>query len=150
MQVIFQGDEAAIADNFRHFWAKLVTGAKLEHHCARGLIGKYVQSIRPHMKITDGEKVCRIEGEFDFLYVCGVSSKKPYYHTNFHAVGRPKEGVSFQVETFNGVQVTFDGFEMVEIREVGEAWQHLSKAFTTCRNFQFAVEHYGEGYEQQA
>ena len=48
-------------------------------------------------------------------------------------------------KTYNGFEFTVTGVERVMIPALPGEWIGRSKAFTTCRNYQFGVRYHGQG-----
>lgn len=125
---------------FKYWWMKDVVDYDLSVHCARCLRGRYDTRIRKDMHTND-----RLLLRTDLVYLCGVSVRG--WAQNFHAAARAAPGKSFTVPTFNGFEVRFENAERIEIEPLPNGWSGLPKAFTTCRNFQFAVQMSGANTE---
>lgn len=119
---------------FRFWWLKSVNDYRYDVHCARCLIGPYKRRISKHMA-TDHPVDLRGE----LVYLCGVS-EPIRWQNNFHAVAKLAEGQSFVVETYNGFAARFDNAVQIPIVALPDGWRGLPKSFTTCRNYQFAVQ----------
>lgn len=117
---------------FRYWWLKHVVGYDLSVHCARCLRGKYDRRINRQM--ATGEP---IELASPLVYLCGVS---PRWVTNFHAAAEHAPGRRFEVDTYNGFTVRFANARRIDIEPLPEGYDGLPREFTTCRNFQFAVQ----------
>lgn len=130
MYVTIDGPSSQL-HGFKYWWLKSVVGYDLSVHCARCLRGSYDR--RMNKTMGTGEKIA-LRG--DLVYLCGVS---PRWSTNFHAAARVAEGQSFEVDTYNGFRVRFENAERIEFPSLPDDYAGLPKAFTTCRNFQFAV-----------
>lgn len=124
---------------FPYFWVKYVHGVNLNVHCANCLKGPY--SRRPGMRYGQRPFVNHPyildESEAPFVYVCGVTGN---WNNNLHIALRPDPHAEpFAVETHNGYVIGIEGATRVEIPELPRGYHDLPDAFTTCRNFQFAV-----------
>ncbi len=123
---------------FRYFWLKYVSDFKSDVHCARCLIGPYSTAVSNDMLTRRTIALNEVSG-WDYLYLCGVSPKWP---TNFHLAMKPGNDI-IKMKTYNGFEVVVTGAERMDIPSLPDGWNGLSKAFTTCRNYQFGVRYYG-------
>lgn len=119
---------------FRYLWLKNVVGVDLTQHCARCLLGKYVENISPRTHSHP-----EIELRDGVYYLCGVSL--PYvWDKNFHLAFSYCEGSRIEYEN-NGISVVIENAQRMPIMETyideshPKAWK---KEFRTCRNWQFA------------
>ena len=133
------------ASAYKYFWAKIVHGANLNQHCARGLLGSYVKSLGPDSRST----VIYVDvPDGSFLYVCGVArgynANRPHtYAKNFHLAVQPKIGSIARVVGCDGLEVTVEDAEALVIPELQDGYNGLDLRFTRCRNYQFAVAYFG-------
>ena len=118
----------------RYLWLKHVTGVDLNVHCARCLVGKYMDNISPHNPHTTD-----IQLNNGIYYLCGVSL--PYvWEKNFHIAFEYSEGSRIEYAN-NGISVVIENAIELPISESyidqnnPNAWR---KEFRTCRNWQFA------------
>jgi hypothetical protein len=123
-------------EGFKFWWLKSVIGYDLNVHCARCLRGPYERQIHKSMRTN-----IKVELRGDLVYLCGVS---PRWQTNFHAAAEIALGETFDAETYNGFIVRFYNARQLDIPALPDGWRGLPKAFTTCRNFQFAVARSGD------
>lgn len=119
---------------FRYLWLKHVTGVDLSVHCARCLVGKYMDNISPRVPHT-----ADIQLDNGVYYLCGVSL--PYiWANNFHIAFEYSEGSHIECES-NGISVVIENAVALPISEEyidqsdPNAWR---KEYRTCRNWQFA------------
>lgn len=119
---------------FRYLWLKRVTGVDLSVHCARCLLGKYMDNISPHAPHTTD-----IQLDNGVYYLCGVSL--PYvWDKNFHVAFEYSEGEVVQT-SYNGISVVIENAKALPISESyidqtdPNAWR---KDYRSCRNWQFA------------
>jgi hypothetical protein len=119
---------------FRHWWLKRVEGFDLSVHCARCIRGPYDRRIRRDMPTG-----VSIDIAAPMVYLCGVASNRRWIN-NFHAPVVWTEGASAEFSTFNGFDVRFDNARAIAIEALPDGYLGLGKDFTTCRNFQFAVQ----------
>lgn len=117
---------------FRYWWLKSVGDYDLSVHCARCLRGPYDRRVGRNMALNQP-----VELRGDLVYLCGVS---PRWSTNFHAAVERAPGEGFEVQTYNGLTVRFDNGREISIEPLADGWNGLDRSFTTCRNFQFAVQ----------
>lgn len=121
-----------VMSGFRFWWLKSVVDYDLDVHCARCLRGKYERRVSKHMRLNHP-----VELRGDLVYLCGVSPKWP---TNFHAAIAHEVGSVVEMRTYLGHTVRFENGRRIEIEPLPDGWDGRPKAFTTCRNFQFAVQ----------
>lgn len=119
---------------FRYLWLKRVIGVDLSVHCARCLVGKYMDNISPRNPHT-----IDIQLDDGIYYLCGVSM--PYnWAKNFHLAFEYAEGSRIEYAS-NGISVVIENARALPISESyidqsdPNAWK---KEFRTCRNWQFA------------
>ncbi len=111
--------------NFRYFWIKYVKGTDLSKCCAKSLIGEYSK-----FKYYKNIDFTLNEHEFEYLYICGVST--PYvYDNNLHIALKYKRGSDVVINE-KGVSMTIRNTERIEIKE------HKGHKFSYCRNWRFA------------
>lgn len=120
--------------NFKYLWLKTVEDVDLSQHCAKCLIGKYDNRISPEKCIYKD-----IDLQDKYYYLCGVS--KPYnWSMNFHLAFRPCNGNKIAFSK-NGICVEIEDAEIIEISPNNINLLDVNagkKAFSTCRNWQFA------------
>lgn len=118
----------------RYLWLKRVTGVDLSVHCARCLVGKYMDNISPSAPHTTD-----IALDNGIYYLCGVSL--PYvWAKNFHLAFEYCEGSRIEYES-NGISVVVENAAALPISEdyIDQADPNAHrKEFRTCRNWQFA------------
>jgi hypothetical protein len=117
---------------FRYWWLKSVQDYDLSVHCARCLRGPYDRRIGRAMLLNQP-----VELRGDLVYLCGVS---PRWSTNFHAAAERVPGETFDVPTYNGLTVRFENGRQIPIEPLPDGYRGMDKTFTTCRNWQFAVQ----------
>ena len=132
-------------EGFNYFWLKYVLGFDPAHHCAQCLIGPYDDRFGGEVRygsqrtLVDTPMVLD-RSPFECIYLCGNSG---VWRLNLHVAFIHKPGESFMVPTFNGYQVIVENGVRLPIPPLRDKWRGLPKAFTTCRNFQFAVAFFG-------
>lgn len=138
MRIKVTADAAERTSEFKYLWAKFVTGANLDVHCAKCLLGPYSKVIRVGMEL--GESILDAPVKpFDFFYLCGVTAR---WETNLHLAARRAPGKTAKVTAFNGTVFEIPDFELIPIHALPVGFMGKLKAFTTCRNWQFAVQEY--------
>jgi len=133
MELTILGDEPRLT-GFRHWWLKDVVGYDLNFHCIQCLLGRRDRQITPTMHLN-----VSIPMRGSLVYLCGVAQRWRW-DDNFHAVAEACPGSSFELQTFNGLTVRFTDARRILIEPLPDGWSGLPKSFTTCRNFQFAVQ----------
>lgn len=123
-----------VTGDFKYLWLKTVENVDLSVHCARCLIGKYDNRIKPFkglrtdLLLTD-----------NIYYLCGVSS--PYrWENNFHLAFKPCEGSSVEYSN-NGIDIVIENAERIDISDKYIDSRNINagkRDYFTCRNWQFA------------
>lgn len=125
-----------ISAPFRYLWLKYITGANLNHHCAKGLLGSYSKRISPRTGKEEG--IILSEHPAKILYLCGVSS--PYrWEKNFHLAFLPEQGAHIEYES-NGIAITIANaerihFEAYNAKDRSQSEHRDKAAYHTCRNW---------------
>jgi len=123
---------------FRYFWGKTVNGFDETVHCAKCLIGDYSKQIARNMLANTELEIKLNEGQL--FYICGVS--EPYkWANNAHIALRQKDGAEAKLTLYTGDILHIRGAEQVHFDDsvAMTEYGHKTKAFTTCRNFQFGA-----------
>lgn len=122
---------------FSYLWLKHVTGVNLTVHCAHCLLGEYDPRIKANL--TEVSNITLPDAPYHYL--CGVS--RPYvWSRNFHLAFREKEGSRLTVQR-NGIHIEIGNAEEVTFSQddIDPGDPHAkSKAYFTCRNWQFAYK----------
>lgn len=137
MKIKLQGSGEKLT-GFRYFWMKTVTGFTPSSHCARCLKGEYSKEVGKDMQV--GQEIELDYPEGTILYLCGVSV--PYvWKDNFHLAMRVKKGDEITAELHTGQSLSIKDAEPIRFDSTvsDEHYGHKSRAFTTCRNFQFGA-----------
>lgn len=137
-------DRATRLTGFRHFWLKRVVGFNPSQHCAGCLKGSYVEGVVGVGMPADVDlNFGAAAGEL--FYLCGVAS--PYqWANNAHLAFRAMPGSVARLTLFNGGLLTVVDAAPVLFTDAQalEFYPGKSRAFLTCRNFQFgAALHHG-------
>jgi hypothetical protein len=136
------------SNEFAFLWSKHVFGINPTNHCAACLVGPFDRTIRRGM--VDG--IYPIKMRAPFFYICGVAPFSAPHRSperaqslarNFHLAVKHMAGSQAMAETFNGIRFIVHDAERVSIAPLPLGWRGLGPEFTTCRNFQFAVEQFG-------
>ena len=123
-----------VSSPFKYLWLKSVEGVDLTQHCARCIVGKSSKAVSNTMK-----EAADIELGDGIYYLCGVAL--PYnWNRNFHLAICARIGHNFTYE-HNGIRVEIEDGEPLPISPeyIDAGDKHANtKAFNTCRNWQFA------------
>lgn len=143
MRVFFRVDDD-LSREFLYFWGYIVRGFDPRFHCQKCFIGRKIRGVSPRMK--PGEVIDVRVREMELVYLCGVCHSYAL-EFNFHMPGRAVAGAHATRVTPGGVVVEAHNFEPLTI-DPEPARLHFpsrSRKFLTCRNFQFAVQHFQTG-----
>lgn len=125
-------EKMKITGSFRYLWLKTVEDVDLSQHCARCLIGKYDDRFKKGSFPLDLED--------KVYYLCGVSA--PFkWADNFHLAFMPADAEETVSVAYNGIEIEISGARRLPIEEqyIPMAYPHAqNKAYSTCRNWQFA------------
>jgi len=126
--------QISVSKPFMYLWLKHITGVNLNVHCAKCLIGEYVDAV--NNRITTVNDITIDDGIY---YLCGVS--KPYvWDNNFHLAFEYSQGEVLDYCN-NGIHITIENAKSLPISEkfidVTNA-KAKYKSYYTCRNWQFA------------
>lgn len=121
-----------IKKNYRYVWLKYVNGFDLSQHCAKCLCGTYESRIKRNItQYRDMELP-----PSKYYYFCAVQT----YPTNIHLAFEEAEGEEIRIDDErysivieNARQIHFDDSRINPALPGARL-----KAFTTCRNWQFA------------
>lgn len=126
---------------WRFLWAKRVRGFDPAVHCARCLVGPYVQPFGRRMAANQPLVISAQPGAV--LYFCGVSL--PYrWESNLHLAVEARPGASCEVTAYNGDMLRIEGAAALPFDDSAARarFPGFGPAFLTCRNFQFAAQHF--------
>lgn len=130
-----------LKEAFKYFWMKSVSGFNPAQHCARCLVGPYVEQVGLGMPLDQDVMIDAAEG--DVFYLCGVSM--PFRRdNNLHFALRANESAAAQIDLYSGGCVNAVGFERIAFTDAVARAQYAGKAaaFLTCRNFQFGAQEF--------
>lgn len=129
---------------WQYLWAKWVYGSNPDRHCAAGLLGHPVLEVRPGAPVGQWLELAPPDDQWPFLYVCGVARRGGWVN-NFHLALRPADPAAKVVAfTYNRYRVTVRGVERVEIGHLPDGYLGRDRSFTTCRNWQFGIQQFGD------
>lgn len=134
---------------FRFFWLKYVNGIDTRHHCALSLKGQLSKRVNREMGLNRQDFLveAHLPGKVwrGPLYLCGVSGR---WDNNFHLAFEATEDGSGEIRkpTFNGHEVIVTGARELAIPALPPDFRGLPPKFTTCRNYQFAIELERQGF----
>ncbi len=127
---------------YRFLWLKYITGFNYQRHCAQGFSGTYCRLHEsPKGRLVNAGMYTKELNEwpFQFLYLCGVTSK---YENNLHIAFRPELGGKIAFED-DRIRVVVSNATQLSIRPIADGFAGFAREFTTCRNWQFGMEHMG-------
>ncbi len=126
-----------VSEPMKYIWLKYVTGVDLSNHCAKCLKGAF--SNRLDATTAHAEDIKLDEAKANIFYLCGVS--QPFrWVKNFHLAFRHKEGETLEFKS-NGIHVIIENAERIKFSSddiAPDAPNIEKKAYSTCRNWQFA------------
>lgn len=156
VMTVLPPEGGAIAlEGFMYWWLKYVKGFVGTTHCASCLLGAWARDrVNKTMPTNQPVVLDKPAHTYNFLYLCGVRGSgynrttRKYvngYADNFHLPMRPRPGFTAEAVTYNGFRVVVQNAEsLLPITPVADGWRGLDRKMTTCRNFQFGVQHYGD------
>lgn len=118
---------------YRYLWLKHVTGVDLSQHCARCLCGDYAPEVR---RWRHEYKDIVLDDRYIAHYLCGVLN----YENNLHCAIMRKDGVNTEAHDYK-YDIEIEGGIIVPISPASippDIPHAKTKAFCTCRNWQFA------------
>jgi hypothetical protein len=124
---------------FVFFWLRYVRSFRAQYHCANCLVGPYHRSISATMPVPARVLLDHRER---YAYLCGVADSYQWAG-NFHLPLTYAPGERVDAETFNGVRITAHNARELAIPWVEDGWNGFPMSYTTCRNWQFGVHHFG-------
>ncbi len=134
---------------FEIMWLRYVTGFNPVHHCAACLRGSYRKGFFSEMPIGTGitYRVDDSKSPYRAMYLCGVS-RGFRWSNNLHIPFVPAAGEVIREVTYNGIEILIANARRLPIPPLPGGWRSYSNRFTTCRNFQFAVDFFGADNEK--
>jgi hypothetical protein len=141
MKVQYFSASAAV-EGWRFLWMKRVTGFDASRHCARCLLGEYVEAVGLDMPVSTLIDVPAEPG--DVFYWCGVATPYRWKH-NAHLALAARDGGGAVLHCYNGDVLVVTGAEQIPFddKAARALFPERSKAFLTCRNFQFGAARFG-------
>jgi hypothetical protein len=134
------GDTSAVS-GWRYLWLKYVSGFQPSRHCAGCLVGPYSKAVRIGMPTNTPAQLDEAE-DWRQLYLCGVASAGGWA-ANMHLAVVPAEGETAEVRASTGTLFRITNARRLPIPGLAPRFDGRPLSFTTCRNWQFGVEHYG-------
>ena len=137
--------EPGVIRGFRFFWAFYVDGFRSDRHCQACFKGQRVGDFSTATARSGQPVVFDLMDRYKYVYVCGVGcGPKPKLGTqNFHWALQYQEKSVIEKPTYNGYRVAAHNAIALPIPELPEGWNGRDRETTRCKNFQFAVEHFG-------
>lgn len=119
---------------FKYLWLKSVEDVDLTVHCAKCIIGKYDNRIKPNIGALNN-----ITLENGIYYLCGVAA--PFvWEKNFHLAFKYSYGDILEYAN-NGIAVKILNAKKIDFssNDIDDSLpQSKLKSFYSCRNWQFA------------
>ncbi len=139
-------DGGSKLSGFSQFWLRYVRGFSPHFHCQRSLRGFNDPRIRRDMEIGQSFKLLDT-GRYDYIYLCGVTARK---HPGLHLALAPEASATVRLVTYNGIEIIVAGARRLGIPPLPDGYAGMSRAYTTCCNWQFGVRYYGlEGMRRE-
>ena len=138
--VLLLRGEGATLTGYSYFWMKFVTGFDPTQHCARCLRGGYVAGVSKDMELNTPLDL--VLPRTSVGYICGVARGRNYAR-NLHLPFVREAGNVERMDMLDGQELVLSNARRLPIPGLPDGWADLPKAFTTCRNFQFAVDRFG-------
>lgn len=133
-----RGEPARVLRGFSYFWLKYVSGFNPAVHCAGGFIGTYHEFgspvVLPARHVIDPQRS-------PVFYLCGVSETQ--WADNLHVPFIYAPGEEVVAATYNGVAIHIANARRLDIPWIEDGWNGFPRSYTTCRNWQFGVAHFG-------
>lgn len=136
---------AGRVEGFRFLWAYYVRGYRPDRHCQACFRGRLV----PGFCTATAEvgRVVRLDAmdRFPYVYVCGVGAGPLALRRarNLHLPLAHAPGEVVEVTTYNGYRVRARDARRLDIPPLPAGWEGKPEAHVRCKNFQFAVAHFG-------
>ena len=126
---------------YKYFWMKSVVGFDPANHCAKCLKGAWMSGVTPRMIINRPIELKPWNSSV-VGYLCGVAEGHEWAK-NLHLPFERTPGNVERMTLVGGEKLTLVNGRRLEIPALPRGWAGLGSRFTTCRNFQFAVSHFG-------
>jgi hypothetical protein len=130
---------------FRFFWAYYVSGFYQSAHCQPCFKGSLSNQLNTRTARSGELYVMSERRSFRYLYICGVGvgPKSLLHEKNFHLPLEIEPGAREIRKTYNGYTITVENGRPLPIPELEAGWKGLDLETTRCKNFRFAVAHFG-------
>lgn len=125
------------ANQFSSIWGRYVTGFNPAEHCQKCLNKSGADIIE---FATDVPIPLRTDAQY--FYLCALGRPRSSA-SNVHLVVKPQMGAIATVGSIYGVSFTIRDAVSIRINALPIRWRGLTKRFTQCPNFQFAVQEFG-------
>jgi hypothetical protein len=125
---------------FRFLWLRHVTGFNHAKHCAACFRGWRDERVTPRLEL--GRSLVVDPKHAPASYLCGVSVAG--LANNLHVAFRAKPGGRIELPAYGDQRVILTDAEALPIPALPEGYRDLPRSFTTCRNYQFGVAHFGD------
>jgi len=132
-------DSSSQLSGFTQFWLRYVHGFSPHFHCQRSLRGVNDPRFRKGMNIGRSFEL-KSPDTYQYIYLCGVTARK---YPGLHLALLPERNATAQDVTYNGIEISVTGARKLDIPNLPDGFADMSRAYTTCRNWQFGIEYYG-------
>jgi|GEM_PF-421078 len=141
-----RGEPMRTMRGFTYLWLKYVSGFNPAVHCAGGLLGTYHEFgspvVLPARHILDATRA-------PVFYLCGVSESQ--WADNLHIPFVYAPGEEVVAATYHSVAIHIANARRLDIPWIEDGWNDFPRSYTTCRNWQFGVAHFGyDGHTRPA
>ena len=124
---------------FTQFWLRYVHGFSPHFHCQKSLRGLNDPRFRRDMQLGESFELLET-ARYDYIYLCGVTAKK---YPGLHLALVPHAAGTARTTTYNGIEIVVSGARQLEIPLLPDGFAGMSRAYTSCCNWQFGVRYYG-------
>jgi hypothetical protein len=148
IKVGVNGEKAAAG--YRYLWLKFVSGFAPNRHCARCLSGGYSKRVRNNLPEGPQVLVMDEKPEAACLYLCGVTPGALWqaWGNNLHIPFVPEAGSVIEKVDYRGQLFVIENARELTFPPLPDGWGGYNRSYTTCRNFQFAVDYFGARNEK--
>jgi hypothetical protein len=130
---------------FKFFWAYYVNGFDQTVHCQPCFKGSLSKQFNTRTVQTGRQYIMNERKAFRYLYICGVGlgPKNRLRERNFHLALEGRAGTHEIRQTYNGYKIIVENGVALPIPDLEAGWNGLDLETTRCKNFRFAVAHFG-------
>jgi hypothetical protein len=126
---------------FQYFWLMDVKGFDPSTHCLKCLVGTRIDAVK-HSFPTNKPLTLAPLAPGRIYYLCGVSENYAWAN-NFHLAFVDGDW-DVEAHMWNGAKVLLEGIRPIHFdgKAAKRDYPNAGKKFLTCRNFQFAAQHF--------